>query len=347
MAVESRAHRDMRIDALKGVAILCVVLYHTMGQYLKVAPELSLYVREFLMSFQLSLFAFLSGYVLGRPGAFRPREYFTRRTLGLMVPYLCWEIVYALVLVPSLRNQPLKLLPYLGQTLLNPHFEGRMWYLYVLWIALMILGVARLWGDRTGVILASFVLVVAIPWLGNFQRLQWLYEFVVFGLLARRFEAAIMPRLKTLGIVGAVSFVGFWLLSHPQQYAVARAVGVLGKTPLAPATDRLVYTASTLAGLAATAALFWAATVVPDAWLHGLAAPGRLSMGIYVSHFFFVEMFGTPPLWLIPFIVAFATVCAAGVTLVLGDWRVTATLLLGEKWVHKPRKLGDIETETL
>jgi len=26
---------------------------------------------------------------------------------------------------------------------------------------------------------------------------------------------------------------------------------------------------------------------------------------------------------------------------------VTATLLLGEKWVHKPRKLGDIETETL
>ena len=26
----------------------------------------------------------------------------------------------------------------------NPHFEGRMWYLYVLWLALMVLGLARL-----------------------------------------------------------------------------------------------------------------------------------------------------------------------------------------------------------
>ena len=65
--------RDARLDALKGAAIVCVVIYHTLGQYFVTAPTLALYGREFVFSFMLPLFAFLSGYVQPRFGALKPR----------------------------------------------------------------------------------------------------------------------------------------------------------------------------------------------------------------------------------------------------------------------------------
>ncbi len=83
-------------------------------------------------------------------------------------------------------------------------------------------------------------------------------------------------------------------------------------------------------------------------WLEApLAYLGTLSLGIYVTHFPFVEMWKGMPWWFLPVNVAMATLVAVGWTLVLGNFRITATLLLGEPWVRRPRVLGDVKTETL
>ena len=68
---------------------------------------------------------------------------------------------------------------------------------------------------------------------------------------------------------------------------------------------------------------------------------------IYITHFAFVEMWQHLPLWFLPVNVAVATVVAFGWTLVLGRFRATASLALGEPWVKKSRLLGDVRTETL
>ena len=88
------------------------------------APTLALYTREFLFSFMLPLFAFLSGYVLGRPGRFRARSYFVRRTLGLLVPYLCWEIIYGVLLRQEARHGAGSFGIYLADTFLEPASRG-------------------------------------------------------------------------------------------------------------------------------------------------------------------------------------------------------------------------------
>ena len=78
-----------------------------------------------------------------------------------------------------------------------------------------------------------------------------------------------------------------------------------------------------------------------------LALPGRLSLGIYVTHFAFVETWHDPSPWLIPVIVGLALALAMGATVLIGRWRVTATLLLGERWTRASLPLGDVQTETI
>jgi fucose 4-O-acetylase-like acetyltransferase len=345
--VRAAVSRDTRIDALKGLAIVAVVLYHTMGQYLITAPTLALYLREIMYSFMLPLFAFLSGYVLGKRRPFRPRSYFVRRTMGLMVPYLCWELIYGLAMRHDARRGVGAFGIYLADTLLNPHLEGRMWYLYVLWLALMALGILRLFGDRTWVLAAAIGVSAFWPWWGNFQRLQWIFVYVVIGLLVRRYEPHVLPRIKAIGLVGAALYLPFLLASHPEELAVARAHTYLGGVTWPGLAPALVHTGSTVTGLAAVAAVVAASYFAPSGLERALALPGRLSLGIYVTHFAVVETWHDPSPWLIPVIVGLALVLSMAATALLGRWRVTATLLLGERWTPKSLPLGDVHTETI
>ncbi|MDR3685833.1 MAG: acyltransferase [Coriobacteriia bacterium] len=344
----ARSGRDARIDALKGVAIVCVVLYHTLGQYWITAPTLALYLREIVFAFMLPLFAFLSGYVQPRAGALKPRQYFSRRTLGLMVPYVCWEVTYGLALVPGAHDSIGAFGRYLLGTLTDPHLEGRMWYLYILWVALMLLGALRVLGrDNPWVLAASIVAVMVWPWWGQFKRLQWIYTYVVLGLLARRYDGELFKHRLAIGLAGAVAFPVLWWATRPEKTALARVSAWLLGSPLLGGGVATLYGLSTLAGVAAIAALVAASYVTPHVALRALAVPGKLSLGIYVVHFYFVEVWHEPSPWLIPVIVAVALACSMAVTLVLARWRVSATLLLGERWTPKSLPLGDVKTETL
>jgi fucose 4-O-acetylase-like acetyltransferase len=305
------------------------------------------YSRALFYSFMLPLFAFLSGYVLGRPGGFRPKDYFWKRTLGLLVPYLVWETLYGPTKHPEMLQSLRALAAYCAHLLVDPHFEGRMWYLYILWLALMLLGLARLPGDRTWVVVTS---VAGVWWLGShgqFNTLQWIYACIVAGVLYRRYEQAILPRLRVMGFVGAIAFVPVWLLSEADLFAatsldqvvatqLARVVGHTGLEVLA--------VLASACGVVAALAMSYR---IPG-WLEApLALLGTLSLGIYITHFPFVEMWKGMPWWFLPVNVALATLIAMGWTLVLGNFRITATLLLGEPWVKRPRVLGDVKTETL
>ena len=346
--------REARLDALKGLAIICVVTYHALGQYFEFRPgsgyvylTWALYSRAFLFSFMLPLFAFLSGYVLGRTNGFRPKEYFRKRTFGLLVPYLMWETFYGPSKHPEMLNGVSEFYRYYVHVFSNPHYEGRMWYLLVLWLALMVLGLVRLIGDRTWLIVLSVPLVWWLASMSPYWWLRWLYVYVCMGLLFRRYEVYLLPYLRRLGIAGAVAFVPLWLAVLPEPVAAERFARV-ATSPQAQALARaaIVYVPIAV-GVCAVAALFAASYHLP-CWLESaLAYLGVLSLGIYVTHFPFVEMWNDMPGWFLPINVLIATVVAIGWTLVLGRFRLTATLFLGEPWARRPRELGDVQTETL
>jgi fucose 4-O-acetylase-like acetyltransferase len=346
--------REARIDALKGFAIICVVTYHALGQYYWFSPSTGVvyytwvvYLRAFLYSFMLPLFAFLSGYVLGRPGGFRPGEYFRKRTLGLLVPYVAWEILYGPSKHPEMLASLQAFLAYCVHIFTDPHFEGRMWYLYVLWLSLMMLGLVRLRGDRTWAIVVSIPIVFQLGSYGEFNALQWIYACIAGGVIWRRYEPSIKPRLSALGIIGAVAFVPLWLASEPDWIAAARLERYVTTQPALLIGEKALTLLPVLASLCGVVAAVAASYRIPGLMETPLAFLGTLSLGIYITHFPFVEMWKGMPWWFLPINVILATAIAVGWTLALGGFRLTATVLLGEPWVRRPRELGDVQTETL
>lgn len=361
--------RSARLDGLKGYAIVCVVTFHALGQYFTYTPATgvvydtwAIYARAFLFSFMLPLFGFLSGYVLGRPGGFRPKEYFIKRTVGLLVPYVVWETIYGPTKHPEMVDGFGDLVTYYVRIFQNPHYEGRMWYLLLLWLALMIIGLVRLVGDRPWLIALSMPVVYWWATQTPYWWLRWLYIFVAGGVLYRRYEDRILPHLRTLGIAGALAFVPLWLLALPEPVARGRLAAATSDPALLKAGGLAIEYLPILIGACAVIAIVAASYHVPERFENPLAFLGRLSLGIYIIHFPFVEMWNDYgltigswtlhlwsklPWWFLPISVAIATTISALATITIGRFRPTATLLLGEPWVKKPRPLGDVQTETL
>ena len=267
--------------------------------------------------------------------------------MGLLVPYIAWETLYGPTKHRELFTGLRGFGAYFVRIFTDPHFEGRMWYLYVLWLALMVLGLVRLKGDRTWAVVASIPVVFLLGSYGHFAWLRWIYIFVAGGLLFRRFEPAILPRLRTFGIAGALAFVPLWLIVEPETIAAARLARLGAARPALMFGRFALVVLPIVLGACAVIAILAASYRIPGRVEAPLAVLGTFSLGIYVTHFPFVEMWKGMPWWFLPISVSIALAVAVGWTLVLGKFRLTATLLLGEPWVRRPRELGDIHTETL
>jgi fucose 4-O-acetylase-like acetyltransferase len=270
--------------------------------------------------------------VIGRPGAFRPREYFVKRTLGLLVPFLVWETIYG----PGADKHPEMLsgisafVGYYGHLLIDPHYEGRIWYLYVLWIALMLVGLVRLLGDRPGFLAASVPVVYAIGSVGQFNWLRWVYAFVVAGLLWRRYEQSILPRIRVLGAACAAAFVPIWLLVESGPELFARLAPALRPVSGADPVAVLLPVATIALGAVGVVAIVAASYRLPSRVETFLAGLGVSSLGIYVFHFFLIEMWRGMPAWFLPINALIALAGAWLLVRAVRLWAPAAAVLLGE-----------------
>ena len=301
----------------------------------------------------LPLFAFLSGYVLGRPGGFRPKDYFRKRTLGLLVPYVVWETLYGPTQAPrDARERRRRSSAYYVHIFVEPALRGAH--------VVPVRPVARAHGPRSGAAAggphvgassrASPVVFVA--------RLVRAVQLVAVDLRLRVRRVCCSagssrrscPRLRVLGVAGGDRVRAVVAaVAEPETVAAARLAQARcdAAAVLAALGHAARWCCRSCVGACAVVAILAASYRIPG-WLEApLAYLGTLSLGIYVTHFPFVEMWKGMPWWFLPVNVALATLIAVGWTLVLGNFRVTATLLLGEPWVKRPRVLGDVKTETL
>jgi fucose 4-O-acetylase-like acetyltransferase len=253
------SQRNLLVDALKFFAIALVPAQHLLSlrsEFMHL-PGASWLVAV-MLSFDMPLFTFLSGYVLpGREGT-NPLRFLRTKALILLVPYVMW-----VALVMPLRHVPLSgWIPRLGSALVDPHRGFQMWYLWVLFALFVVFTLARLVG-RSDVWTGGFalgmgaLLVLPLPQTLGIDKIAWLYPFLILGYLCGKHRARLRRFDKWFALGGTTVFVVLTAL-RPGGVPALFAVGV--------------------GGIAASWAVF---RLQPPALIRAQAWVGQKTLGIY------------------------------------------------------------------
>lgn len=342
--------RDFEVDALKGLAIACVVFGHAVLRNLPNHADSWAYL--FLSSFEMPLFMFLSGYVLaGRVRS--PRlPWIGKRAVRLMVPFIAWQSIFHL----SLRIGPLWERLTTGNvslaTALGEVFSG--WWSYALWI----IGTPTpgLWYLPT-LLICSAVLALLYP----LSKYRWgglailvigavIVELMATGRSSLGIEQdfGLLKTLTLWPVFGAGFAWGHadksmraeakarWLLAAAFAFVAVPAMRAIGD--LSGYSARAAKAALGLFGTAASAVTISYARRAAE--LLQLDRLGQLTMGVYCSHWLFLRLeFAVG--W-VGVLAAFAYTLTGAIltTLVIRKSPRLAWLLLGEGPKRRdPRKL--------
>ena len=183
--------RNKTVDILRGVAMLMVVLGHTM-QGSSVGAEQS-FLFQVVWSLQMPLFFLISGYVTQYS---RPMEtgrcllkYIAKKTVAYLLPWTVWTF--------GVRGLLFGQSGFLNLKHLLWHMDSGYWFLFSLWMISIVFGLAQFaarkqtGGKNTAIICLVSVLGVAV--------------LVCLGLLAG---------LSFLCIKLTIYYIPFYLLGH-------------------------------------------------------------------------------------------------------------------------------------
>lgn len=345
--VSDTSGRNLDMDALKGLAILLVVLGHAILTYAFPQSFVSFwanphdsrsYAAAFIYLFHMPLFAAVSGFVIfGRNISVR------EKFLRLIVPLLAWIGIHFLI-DRFYLHETITVLGSYKEVLIHP--EQRLWYLSFLFLSyLCLVPVTRLerWRGYMGeVSLAlTFIAFNLIPLnVLGFKQLRNYFFFFALGYLAAKHKG-LLARTKPwiAGIVtagAAVLFLLFFLLFYdglPHFYQFT-GPGDIASHPM----DFLQRYGMALLGILASYGLIRllsrAGMSRPLCWL------GLMTMDIYVAHGIMLRA-SVGAGW-----VRIATAFASGIILslalsllVLRRSKALSAVFLGTKW-KKPEEAG-------
>jgi fucose 4-O-acetylase-like acetyltransferase len=357
----AKGARDPRIDALRCVAILLVVLGHSITVVagsavpgpglVSVDPGLWVPISvatfpllSIVYSFSVPLFAFVSGLVTRRGPQRSFAETVRRRALGLLVPYFCWFFVYYGLSVAAGRSVP----PF-GVTILSvaldPSNPRGLWYLYAIFVCAVVLdAVARLPRPRGAVAysVAAAVVVGCVPAVGSIgllglNKVLWVYPFFAAGYLVSTAESWVLSRRLAVVAGGSVVFAALAWARYPVHVWNLAPVSKVGGFFAAPGSDG-AYAISTVAttlvsyacAVAACLALYALYLGFDGGFTRAQAWVGRRALGVYAMHgvaqIGLVEILGIR--WW-PAVFVLSAAASIGVTLVIERIPVANSLLLG------------------
>lgn len=235
--------RDSSFDIMKGIAILLVVLGHSVPDQASVNGIASypLYLmRTIIYSFHMPVFFFVSGYFMHIPLKEGFQKFVKDKSIRLMVPYFTIGLLYfpfklALSKFASQQIDPQNIWKiFIG---INP--DGELWFLYCLFFISILIGllVKRV---NWGLLIISFIIgifsekinIFSMPMISEILYFQFFY---ILGLYIKKY--ALLDYMKSIGIV-LTSMVIFSV----GNYALLHDINVFKILTLITAVSRITIT---------------------------------------------------------------------------------------------------------
>lgn len=200
--------RYLWADSLKGLLMMCVILGHVI-QFVYDNYNSS-HLFNYIYSFHMPCFMAISGYLSFRTDS-RKANYI-RRFRQLLIPYLSWSILLALLL----GKQMIKII-------LDPN--GYFWFLWTLFWIYVLFGLSKSIAKKSGisedlislalcVFLMSLMVLLDFRLFG-FQFIAYYYVFYYFGFLFHKYELQNMISLPLLMLMSLLwIFLGWNWTMH-------------------------------------------------------------------------------------------------------------------------------------
>ena len=231
------------IDATKGVAILLVVVGHTVRGLFnaQILPSDGAwgFVDRAIYAFHMPLFFFLSGLFTLPAKDEHFIEFLRRRLIRLGYPYLIWATLQTLVQVVLSRytNHPTRLSELWTIIYLPPM---QFWFLYALFLQVLVIGLLSKLGLSRGAIFGiGLVLYLTSTWVpvGSWLPLYQAREALVYTSLGvllgepsrlRAIEQQPATTYAAITCAGLLAVIGALTLKLEQHYLAALLVALLG-----------------------------------------------------------------------------------------------------------------------
>ncbi|WPN21789.1 acyltransferase family protein [Pseudomonas marginalis] len=288
--------RDVLLDAMKGMAILLVVLGHSIQSYY-LEFDNNLWFRV-IYSFHMPLFMFLSGWVSFYSSRTDVLDFFVSRSQRLVLPFVAWYL-FSYIFNGGVVSGGLVI--YIKTLLISP--DAGLWFLWVLFLCQVILyfclrlaaKVARTERALLIIVAVAIVLVNAAKFHGAGVDLlkEYLIYFMSGYLLSRHKEVYASWSIWVLSpcVLAFPLLVQFWHRTSGPQFPLT-VLELIGRGRLFRMIESGYLVATAMAGIGFTFMVVWLLISCSHRIGRPLGFLGARTLDIYAIHFYFVAVVG-------------------------------------------------------
>lgn len=273
------------IDAVKGFAIFCVILGHCLQEY----PTIIHIHNQYIQAFIMPLFMMISGYLSAKITGIAPIK---KRAIQLLIPFTTWAII-APLLNSSNHYGFSNFLLSVGKTFLYP--DQGLWFLWTLFFICCIYSFANYFDTKLGgykfLIVTNLICILCFPLFeaDYFASHQIVRYYIIFSLGAVfKKNEDYLTKLPLLPVSWVIFLLFLQIFSLKNEESIFSSLPMAGM--LLPTLVRFICNISGALGLFL---LFKKnSRKENNGFIYsGLINLGKISLGIYFFHFFFVSIF--------------------------------------------------------
>jgi fucose 4-O-acetylase-like acetyltransferase len=316
--LEYLGERDKRLDLLKGIAIVLVVLGHVIQNNVSNFDDNLLF--KIIYSFHMPLFMFISGILSSNTRKFN-LQFIDKKFRTLVVPFVLWYILYYVI---KGTYKEISIFEYIKMLIYSP--DNGLWFLWILFLnycALTLVVYLQSFNRYIPPILIIFILLL-MPLKFNvlgLKLLGWHFVFFIFGYFISINKELFNKYNNFLFKISIIVYPLLLLYWHRTSGPI-----FLQNIELHPIFKEIVSLAYNY--ITAFSAIILMLNIVRKLSLNKLKWLGTKTIEIYSLHFIFLFGIGTGIIRIITEF-AIALVCSITVSQIISQSKLLRKLLFG------------------